>query len=336
MSLSLDGETLTIYVSWPELKTLADSKNMALQYVQTTGGLYQIFALDGRVLYRTNIYSGSYPNFIDEDAGDPPTSTDNDERLYDFETNFKARLNKAVSPYQVGDPRWIFRLGNLVATGSGEQLVSNNGYFEPQSQAQRSVKSTSANDDNPAGSGAKQVRLTYLNSNYEEKVEDIFLNGTAAVPTVATDIRFVQRFEVIKGTTAAGRITLCTGTTGLGEICSIAAATTHAFLCHHYVPSGSKAQVIEWGVTVSDDAQMRLKGQHWVSGNLVDPVILDLEFMAGIASGSLLNFTRTFKSIPLQEKTKVSVTAQAGQGTSTTIRARLSIWEDCLFVSSSA
>ena len=335
MSLSLDGETLTIYVSWLELKALASAKDMGLQFVQTSNDVYQIFGLDGRVLYRTNIYSGSYPNFIDEDAGDPSTSADNDAYLYDFETNFKSRMNLPIEPFQSGDLRWIYRLGNLVSTGSQELLVAGNGYFEPTSQAQRGVKSTSANDANPAGSGAKAVRLVYLDANYVRHVEDINLNGTNTVATVNNDIRFVEQFYVIKGTAAAGRIFLTTGANGLGEICSIGSAGTEAFLCHHYVPSGSQAQIVQWGASASDDTQMRLKGQAWFSGNLVDPIYYDLENLVGIASGSLLNFSRDFKTMPVQEKTRIYLTSQAGQGTSTTIRARLLIWEDALYVSGS-
>jgi hypothetical protein len=338
MSLSLSNSALTVYVSWPALKVLADRKSLSLQYVQDLGNYnqYQIFGLDGRVLYRSNIYSASFPNFIDPDSGDPETRELNDAYLYDFESNYMASMNLAINLYQDGDPRWVFRLGNMTTTGSTELLVSNNGYFEQSSQGQRGVKSTSANDTNPAGSGAKVVRLTFLNSNYQRKVEDIALNGTNTVATVATDIRFVEKFEVIRGTAAAGKITLCTGSNGLGEICSIGVSTTDAFLCHHYVPSGSKAEVIEWDVTSSDDALMRLKGQQWVNGNQVDPVIFDLENLVGIASGSLLNFTRRFRSMPLQEKTYVRITAQSQQGTQTTIRARLNVWEDVLYVTGSS
>lgn len=336
MSLSLNGNTLTVYVSWSEMKSLANAKMMALQYILTVDNMYQIFGLDGRILYRTNIYSGSYPSSIDGDAGDPPTSADNDAFLYDFETNFKSAMNRPTTPYQMGDSRWIFRLGNMMTTGSVEQLVAGNGYFEPQTQGQRSVVSTSVLDIDLTGTGARAVRITYLNSQYQLKVEDVALSGTVPVNTVNTDIKFIERFEVIRGTAAAGRIILRSGTaTALnpGEICSIGAASTEAFLCHHYIPSGSQCEIIEWDVTASDDTLMRLKGQRWFSGSLVDPVYYDLENIQGLASGSTFNFTRKFMSTPAQEKTRVYVTAQSQQATQTTIRARLNLWQDCLYVS---
>lgn len=333
MSISFGNNFIAVSQTWTQLKSTLGNKPMSLQYDDSDTGAYQLFALDGPVVYVTTIYRGTVPDSV---VNGGYTQAQNDQDKSDFEANFKGRANQPIVPFQAGDSRWIFRLGNMTTSGSQELLVSNNGYFEPQSQGQRGVKSTSASDVNPGGSGAKAVRITFLNSNYQRKIEELNLNGVTTVPTVNTDIRFIEKFEVIKGTAAAGKITLCTGSNGLGEICSIGVATTDAFLCHHYVPSGSQAEVIEWDVSVSDDALMRLKGQQWVSGNLVDPVIFDLENLTGIASGSLLNSTRTFKTMPVQEKTRVYVTAQSQQGTATTIRSRLNIWEDALYVSGSS
>lgn len=317
--------------TWSQLKVTLNTKLMSLQYDDSDVTAYQLFAIDGSIVYLATIYRGTLPDSVAASY----SQAQNDQDKSDFETNFKGRANQPVDLYQVGDNRWIYRFGNMTTTGSAELLVAGNGYFEPAAQAQRAVVSTSANDANPSGTGAKAVRITYLNSSYVRKIEELNLNGVTAVPTVNTDIRFIEKFEVIKGTAAVGRIFLATGSNGLGEVCSIGAGTTDAFMCHHYVPSGSKAEVIEWDVTVSDDANVRLKGQQWISGNLVDPVVYDLENMVGIASGSLLNMTRTFRSVPIQEKTRVYITAQSQQGTQTTIRARLNVWEDALYVSGS-
>jgi hypothetical protein len=321
---------ITVARTWSELKTILNAKLMSLQYDDSNPDVYELFAIDGPIVYVTTIYRGTVPESVQLTY----SQAQNDQDEADFENNYKSRSNMPVTLYQQGDSRWVYRFGNHVSTGSGERLVANQGYYEPSSQGQRAVKSTNANDVNPNGSGAKQVRITYLNSNYVKKVEDVFLNGTTAVATVNTDIRFIEKFEVIKGTNAVGRIILCTGSNGLGEICSIGAATTDAFLCHHYVPSGSKAEIIEWSATASDDALMRLHGRQWISGNIVD-VVLDLDNLTGIASGSRLDFARTFKTLPQQEKTYVRITATPQQGTSTTVRARMNIWEDALYVSGS-
>lgn len=317
--------------TWTQLKSTLSTKLMSLQYTEHDD-LYDLFAIDGGIIiYTTVIYRSTLPDSVAVNY----SQEQNDQDLVDFENNYKSRSNLPINLYQDGDSRWIYRFGNHTATGSTERLVSNRQYVEQASQAQRSVKSTSANDTNPGGSGAKQVRLIYLNSNYERKVEDIFLNGTSAVNTVATDIRFVEKFSVIKGTAAAGAVMLMTSINGTGnELCGIGSGTDDAYLCHHYVPSGSKAEVIHWSATCSDDALMRLKGQTIVSGNVVD-VVLDLDNLTGIASGSRLDFERTFRSMPVQEKTYVRVTCQPQQGTQTTVRARMNLWEDALYVSGS-
>jgi hypothetical protein len=324
---------IVISLSWTQLKTILFDKGLSLQYDNTDSTYYQLFAIDvPSIVYVATVWTGSVPQGI-IDGG--YSQAQNNQDLADFQNNFKTNANMPVTPYTKGDNRWIYRLGNLTSTSSIEQLVAVNGYYEPAAQAQRGVKSTSAQDA-PGGSGAAAVRIYFLDSNYIPHQEDLTLNGTTVVPTVNTNIRFIERFEVTRGTAAVGRIFLCTGSNGLGEICSIGAGATDAFLCHHYIPSGSQAQTIEWDVTANQSVSMRLKGQQWVSGNLVDPVYYDLENVI-MTSGSTYNFVRTFRSNPAQEKTRVYITAQPQQisAVGTTIRTRLNIWQDYLYVSGS-
>lgn len=331
MSLTIGTNFITIAQTWSQLKTTLFNKGLSLQWdYDSTGTQYQLFAIDSHVVYTSFIYLGTVPDTIATTYSQAQNNID----LSDFQNNFKSGSNMPVVPFQPGDDRWIFRFGNLTATGSQEQLVANGGYYEPQSQGQRAVKSTSASDI-PGGGGAAAVRIVFLDSNYVQHTEDLTLSGTNVVPTVNTNIRFIERFEVIRGSTAIGRVILCTGSNGLGEVCSIGAGTTDAFLCHHYVPSGSQAQTIEWDVTSCATVNMRLKGQQWVSGNLVDPIFYDLENIY-VSSGSQVNFTRTFRSNPAQEKTRIYITAQPQQGGNTIVRARLNAWQDYLYVSGSS
>jgi hypothetical protein len=316
--------------TWTQLKSILNVKGLSLQYDDSNPNYYQLFTLDGSVVYLTFIYLGTLPDSL----ASTYSQTQNNSDKSDFESNFKSGSNQPVVPFQAGDNRWIYKLGNLTSTSSVEQLVSTEGYFEQQSQAQRSVKSTSASDA-PGGGGAAAVRITYLDSNYIQHQEDVTLNGTNAVATVNTNIRFIESFQVIRGTAAAGRIFLCTSSNGLGEICSIGSGSPKAFLCHHYIPSGSQAQTIEWDVTLNQSAFLKLKGQQWVSGNLVDPIFYDLENVI-MTSGTTYNFSRTFRSQPAQEKTRVYITVVPQQTTSTVIRSRLNIWQDFLYVSGSS
>ena len=315
--------------TWTQLKAIVWRKGLSLQY-DTLTDRYQVFALDGPLVYLANVYFGTLSDSI---VASGYTQFQSNADLADFTTNYQSGVNQLVIPFQPGDNRWIYRLGNLTSTGSVEQLVAGNGYYEPASQGQRSVSSTSASDI-LGGGGAAAVRIYFLDSNYVQHQEDIQLSGTNTVPTVNTNIRFIERFEVTRGTAALGRIILHTGSNGLGEICSIGGGSTDAFLCHHYVPSGSQAQTIEWDITTNQSVFAKLHGQQWVSGNLVDPVYLDLENIE-MTSGSTYNFVRTFRSQPLQEKTRVYVTVVPQQQSSMVIRARLNIWQDYLYVTGS-
>ncbi len=229
------------------------------------------------------------------------------------------------------DPRLFRRLGNVTTTATTDILLSIRPYNEPASQAQRSVKSSSANDSNPSGSGAKTVRIVYLDSNYVLKTEDVNLNGTTAVNTVATDIRFIESFFVIKGAACAGAVELFPNTGGTGTaICGIGSGSDQAFLCHHYVPAGYQCLILEWGGVAGDDCAYKLLGQARFDGtNLVDTT-LDLESLTSILATSAVrdDFKRTFRNLWVDEKTYIRIRVVPGQATSTLIRGWMELWED--------
>lgn len=81
-------------------------------------------------------------------------------------------------------------------------------YVFPTAAMQMEVVSSSLADDS-GGTGVNSVILYYLDGNGIEKSEDITLDGTNAVPTVATDIYRIQNFRaktVGSGKKAAGDI----------------------------------------------------------------------------------------------------------------------------------
>lgn len=84
-----------------------------------------------------------------------------------------------------------------VDSAAPEDLWSVGGTFAfPPSPMQLEVRSNSADDDgNPAGTGVQIVRITYLDTNYVERYEDVILNGTTAVATAATNILRVNNFR---------------------------------------------------------------------------------------------------------------------------------------------
>lgn len=225
------------------------------------------------------------------------------------------------------DSQLIRRLGNLTAAASSEVLLSARPYVEQSAEAQRSVSSTS-NQDKPAGSGAGKVRLTYLNSAYELKTEDITLDGTKDVNTVATDIRFVEKFQVIQGSAAAGAIMLNDDVDGDGsEFCGIGAYTYDAFLCHHYVPTGKTGFVFAWGASVDDEVKFKLMGRATYGSDVVDEH-WDLINLMGITTPpGFLTFEKHLDAVAFGEKSYIRMTVVPQQTSSTTIRGELVVWE---------
>jgi hypothetical protein len=86
-------------------------------------------------------------------------------------------------------------------------------HIPPMAGTQMNLVSTSA-DDNPAGTGIRLVEIHYLDGNLDPQVEQLATNGLTPVPTVATDIRFVQclhGYFTGTGLAAAGTISLSFG-----------------------------------------------------------------------------------------------------------------------------
>ena len=94
-------------------------------------------------------------------------------------------------------------------------LIWPNGAWSapPSTGVQISVVSTNANDT-VAGTGARVLRVIYLDTSLSEQYEDINMNGTTTVLSVATNIRFIQCTFVLEfgsGVYAAGNISLSNG-----------------------------------------------------------------------------------------------------------------------------
>jgi hypothetical protein len=310
--------------TWTEIKTIILAKVLPLQYAQDPGK-YTIYGLDDGIAYVCTIWTGTVPNGVITGGY---SQAQNDTDKSDFETNYKPYANMPLAKGNFDDPRIIYKLGNITTTSTSETLVSLRPYVEQASEGQRSVKSSS-NQDSPSGSGAAAVRITYLTSNYVLKTEDITLSGTSRISTVNTDIRFIENFEVIQGAAAVGAISLLDSPSGAqNEFCGISAATTQAFLCHHYVPAGKRAWILDWSTAADNQVKMKLYGQARFGTNLVDR-ILDLYDLRTQATAPVtLSFYKDVKGVMLPEKSYFKITVVAQQNTSTTTRAVMNIWED--------
>lgn len=110
------------------------------------------------------------------------------------------------------------------SAGETNRVIWPNGVFTvpPEAGIQMEVSSTSA-DDAAGGTGIRSVEIHYLDGILTQQYEEVTLNGTTPVNTVATDIRFIQCTHVVtfgSSPEAAGEISVqdTTGTTTYSKI----------------------------------------------------------------------------------------------------------------------
>ncbi len=113
---------------------------------------------------------------------------------------------------------------------------------------QMTVVSESANDA-AAGTGIQTVRVNYLDASGDQQSEDVTLNGTTPVNTVATDIRFVNDFYALTvgtGGVAADHVKIYkTGTVGL-VYNMIHQGGNKSLVSHRMVPAGHTLVLLWW------------------------------------------------------------------------------------------
>lgn len=140
------------------------------------------------------------------------------------------------------------RAQGYIATSATSGVAIRGTTYTPQgTNAQRSIKSTSASDT-AAGTGAQKVTINFLDTTFTLQSETVTLNGTTAVNTVSTNIAYIENMVVTQvgsGGGNVGTISIFTGTAGGGSAWgSIAASDNQTFWAHHYVPSGVSCYIL--------------------------------------------------------------------------------------------
>ena len=80
---------INIELDWPSFKAIAVSKFLKIQHVLDEQNLlYQIFGIDGTIVYSTTIFSQLIPSVCDTNQ------ITNDAYKADFETNFVGNQSK--------------------------------------------------------------------------------------------------------------------------------------------------------------------------------------------------------------------------------------------------
>lgn len=212
-----------------------------------------------------------------------------------------------TAPAGSTSPTAGFIYGGVATSGATQIKVEATTYTEMTGSVQRSIVSTSANDTNTAGTGARKVKITYFKSDYSGPYTEIVnLNGTTAVNTTATDICFIERMDVTEvGSNGSnvGTINLKSMTAGNGvTIGSIAVATfvatagdNQTLWCHHYIASGKTCYITSVTTTHNNNTSLgsggtfHLKSQ--LSGaNKVDVQVTDFIHQFGQDSSTPRNY----------------------------------------------
>lgn len=116
---------------------------------------------------------------------------------------------------------------------------------------QMEVVSSSA-DDAAAGTGARTVKVSYLDADLAQSNEMVTLNGTTAVATTATDIRRVQNLSVATvgtGLVAAGNIDI-RAVANTPIYARIPLGFNYSHTCVRTIPAGFRGHIESWQVSV--------------------------------------------------------------------------------------
>ena len=164
---------------------------------------------------------------------------------------------------EVADAHTEVAYGELTSTAAATHHILHPTALGPDlniidpAGVQITLVSTSAEDGAGTLTGILQVDIHYLDSNLDERREEVTLNGTTAVTTVADDIRHIQCIHGIDfGSTGAavGNITLSNGGTDYAVIVANDRRCTSSV---RRVPRGKKLVITDvWGGSTSGTGQV--------------------------------------------------------------------------------
>jgi hypothetical protein len=154
----------------------------------------------------------------------------------------------AVGRGEIGWAQSFGAYGSLTTSGvPTTQLIWPDGVWNvpPSTGIQMSIKSSSASDG-VGGTGIRSVEMHYLDANLVPQHETIILNGTAAVLTIATNIRFVQSLHMVtygSAKSAVGNVNMYNAS-GAGQVYSmIEIGSVRCSSSARMIPSGKRAFV---------------------------------------------------------------------------------------------
>lgn len=185
-------------------------------------------------------------------------------------------------------------------------------YVPPAAPIQMQVVSTSA-ADTAAGTGARSVRIYYLDTNYVAHDEVVVMNGTAPVLTAATNILRVNKMHVYtigSGGVTAGNISLQ----------AIGGAVTYSYMtvgrnlarqAVYTVPEGYKLRIEQWqlssGSTGNHFCQHTLAATS--DDGLLSTVLLPKDEQGSQNGGLVIDYDFVIEDLPPRADLRVVAVA---------------------------
>lgn len=182
---------------------------------------------------------------------------------------------------------------------------------------QMTVVSESASDT-AAGTGIQTLRIEYLDATGNQQTEDITMNGTTGVNTVATDIRFVNDMYALTvgtGGVAADNVKIYkTGTVGL-VYNMIALGGNKSLVPNRMVPLGKTLIIKDWHATEAQNKRSIFRLRSTDMNNVLLPRVFCFKDTA-LLKQSTLGLSALDIAVPALSIVKVSVWAiqAAGEG----------------------
>lgn len=226
----------------------------------------------------------------------------------------------AVAEGDIKDHTTILKNISMNTTSGSDQLMASGTVTEQSSGAQRSIASSSANDSS-AGSGAQILCLEFIKgSDGLPATEYITMNGTGAVNTTSTDIKYIQNLWVCRGAAAAGTITLYSTTGGTGStVITIPVGRMQQQNSTIYVPTGYSLYITNVGVSADTTCNVFVYGTRNASTYSV--LFRYMDFY--VASGRTIVGLSTLIRVPSDGKFQLWYNATTG---SKPITAKIEGW----------
>ncbi len=143
--------------------------------------------------------------------------------------------------------RFVHQMGHntdVDIASTPEDVWDGGGVYPfPASAIELNAISSSVNDA-AAGTGARTIRVEYLDSDYKEQEVDITMNGTTQVLTGKNALRVIRAFVLTAGSAESndGNIDIRHTTTVIGQI---GALNGHTLMAIYTVPADVQATLIK-------------------------------------------------------------------------------------------